>query len=141
MYCELPTAEATTPTRKRIRELAERTSNGTMMRLFWLEGTRELWVEIREPEFDVTIVIPAEPEDALEAFHHPYAYAAAHKCASSGHRDACEFLISLDDREHRPPVDSAVSQLSNPRPRIVRRARPENRRDRRALRRVASNTD
>jgi hypothetical protein len=78
MYCELPTAEATTPTRKRIRELAERTSNGTMMRLFWLEGTRELWVEIREPEFDVTIVIPAEPEDALEAFHHPYAYAAAH---------------------------------------------------------------
>ena len=78
MYCEPPTAEATTTTRKHIRELAERTLNGTLMRLVWLQGTRELWVEIREPEFDVTIVIPAEPEHALEAFHHPYAYAAAH---------------------------------------------------------------
>jgi hypothetical protein len=78
MYCDLPMAEATTPTRKHVRELAERTSNGTVMRLFWLQGTQELWVEICEPEFDVTIVIPAEPDRALEAFHHPYAYAAAH---------------------------------------------------------------
>jgi len=70
--------EQVTPTRKRIRELAERTSNGTLMRLFWLQGTRELWVEVCEPEFDVPIVIPAEPERALEAFHHPYAYVAAH---------------------------------------------------------------
>ena len=77
MYCELPIAEAR-QTRKHIRELAERTSNGTLMRLFWLQGTRELWVEVSEPEFDVTIVIPAQPERALEAFHHPYAYAAAH---------------------------------------------------------------
>jgi hypothetical protein len=79
MYCDLPMAEATTPTGKHVRELAERTSDGTLMRLFWLQGTRELWVEIREPGFDVTIVIPAEPERALEAFHHPYAYAAAHR--------------------------------------------------------------
>ncbi len=78
MYCELPMAEATTPTRKRIRELAERTSNGTLMRLLWLQGTRELWVEVYEPELEATIVIPAEPDSALEAFHHPYAYAAAH---------------------------------------------------------------
>lgn len=78
MYCEPPTADATTTTRKQIRELAERTSNGTLLRLLWLQGTRELWVEIREPECDVTIVLPAEPEHALEAFHHPYAYAAAH---------------------------------------------------------------
>ena len=71
--------EKMTPTRKRIRELAERTSNGIRMRLLWLQGTRELWVEIYEPEFDVTIVIPAEPEHALDTFHHPYAYAAVHK--------------------------------------------------------------
>jgi hypothetical protein len=49
--------EKMTPTRKRVRELAERTSNGTRMRPLWLHGTRELWVEIYEPEFDVTIVI------------------------------------------------------------------------------------
>jgi hypothetical protein len=82
MYCDLPAAGATTPTREHIRELAERTSNGTLRRLFWLQGTRELWVEICEPEFDITIVIPAEPERALEAFHHPYAYAAAHSSLS-----------------------------------------------------------
>ena len=70
--------EAVTPIRKRIRELAERTSNGTRIRLYWRQGTRELWVEIWEPELDVTIEIPADPERALEVFHHPYAYAAAH---------------------------------------------------------------
>jgi hypothetical protein len=64
---------------KRIRELAERTSNGTVTRLFWRQGTRELWVEVREPELDETLVIPAEPERALDAFHHPYAYAAARR--------------------------------------------------------------
>jgi hypothetical protein len=66
-----------TPTRKPTRELAERTSSGTLVRLFWRQGTRELWVEVWEPEFDVTIVIPVEPEQALEAFQHPYAYAAS----------------------------------------------------------------
>jgi hypothetical protein len=67
-----------TPTPKRIRELAERASSGTLVRLFWWQGTRELWVEVWEPEFDVTIVIPADPERALETFHHPYAYAVSH---------------------------------------------------------------
>lgn len=66
-----------TSTRESIRELAERTSNGTLMRLFWLQGTRELWVEVYDPELDETLVIPAEPARALEAFHHPYAYAPA----------------------------------------------------------------
>jgi hypothetical protein len=70
--------EAVTPIRKRIRELAERTSNGTLIRLYWLQGTRELWVELWERELDVTIEIPADPERALEVFHHPYAYASAH---------------------------------------------------------------
>lgn len=70
---DVRTAEAMTASRESIRELAERTSNGTAVRLLWLEGTRELWVEVREPELDVTIVIPAEPERALDAFYHPYA--------------------------------------------------------------------
>jgi hypothetical protein len=39
-----------TATREPVRELAERTSNGTLTRLFWLQGTRELWVEVYEPE-------------------------------------------------------------------------------------------
>jgi|GEM_PF-4753483 len=64
--------------REPIRELAERiTSDGTLMRLLWLQGTRKLWVEVYEPGLDVTMVIPAKPERALETFHHPYAYATA----------------------------------------------------------------
>jgi hypothetical protein len=70
-------AGAMTSTREPIRELAERTSNGTVMRLFWLQGTRELWVEVYELEFGLTIVVPTKPERALETFHHPYAYATA----------------------------------------------------------------
>ena len=66
-----------TRTRPPIRELAERVAGGTLMRLLWRQGTRDLWVEVYEPEFDVTIVIPAKPERALETFRHPYAYAAA----------------------------------------------------------------
>lgn len=66
-----------TATRESIRELAERTSDGTLARLFWLQGTRQLWVEVYDRELDETLVIPAEPERALEAFHHPYAFATA----------------------------------------------------------------
>ena len=66
-----------TSTRESIRELAERTSNGTLTRLFWLHQTRQLWVEVYDQQFDETIVIPAEPELALEVFHHPFAFAAA----------------------------------------------------------------
>ena len=77
-YELLKGTEAVTSIRNRIRELAERTSNGTRNRLYWRQGTRELWVEIWERELDVTIEIPADPERALEVFHHPYAYASAH---------------------------------------------------------------
>ena len=66
-----------TRTRESIRELAERTSNGTLTRLFWLRGTRQLWVEVYDRELDETLVIQAQPERALEAFYHPYAFATA----------------------------------------------------------------
>jgi hypothetical protein len=86
-----------TPTRSRTRELAERTSSGTLVRLFWRQGTRELWVEVWEREFDVTIVIPAEPEQALETFHHPYAYEGGHE--NSGSRSLPAPANSWDDAE------------------------------------------
>ena len=61
----------------RSRELAERSSNGTQVRLLWRQGTRQLWVEVREPD-DRVLAIPVQPERALDAFHHPYAYAGSH---------------------------------------------------------------
>lgn len=58
------------------RELAEREAVGMRVTLLWREGTRKLWVRVHELAQDVTLVIPVEPQSALDAFHHPYAYAA-----------------------------------------------------------------
>lgn len=58
------------------RELAERDSMGTRVTLLWREGTRKLWLRVHEPDQDVTLIIPVEPQSALDAFHHPYVYAA-----------------------------------------------------------------
>ncbi len=68
-----------TPVRPRSRELAERASNGTRVRLLWRQGTRQQWVEVREPDSDRALAIPVQPERALDAFHHPYAYASVHR--------------------------------------------------------------
>jgi hypothetical protein len=62
------------------RELAERSFNGTHVRLLWRQGTRQLWVEVREPD-DRVLAIPVRPEEALDAFHHPYAFAGSHAFA------------------------------------------------------------
>lgn len=60
--------------RPRCRELAERSSNGIQVRLLWREGTKRLWVEVQE-RGDLVLAIPVKSERALDAFHHPYAYA------------------------------------------------------------------
>jgi hypothetical protein len=72
------------------RELAERSSNGTRVRLLWQERTAQLWVEVCEPD-EQMLVIPVQPEQALDAFHHPYAYAASRRLASRSSRPpTCE---------------------------------------------------
>jgi hypothetical protein len=60
------------------RELAERTSNGTLVRLLWTQGTTLLWIEVHEPDTDRAFRILVKPEQALDAFHHPYAHAGTH---------------------------------------------------------------
>jgi hypothetical protein len=60
------------------RELAERSSGGTRVRLLWRQGTTVLWVEVRESGTDQALAILVPPARALDAFHHPYAYARSH---------------------------------------------------------------
>ena len=76
------------------RELAVRTSNGTQVRLLWLQGTRRLWVEVWEPATAWALKIQAQPENALDVFHHPYAYA--------GLRNSLPPAESLSICERRP---------------------------------------
>jgi len=59
----------------RSRELAVRASSGTQVRLLWQQGTRRLWVEVWEPATASALRIRAQPENALDVFHHPHAYA------------------------------------------------------------------
>jgi len=85
--------QATPSVRPNTRELAERSSNGTCVRLLWRQGTRQLWVEVREPD-DRMFRIPVQPERALDAFHHPYAFA--------GSPDFVDEVESLAARKPRP---------------------------------------
>jgi hypothetical protein len=57
------------------RELAVRVSNGTQVRLLWRQGTSQVWVEVWEPATAGALRIQAQPENALDVFRHPYAYA------------------------------------------------------------------
>ena len=59
-----------------LRELAHRTSNGTDVTLFWNERTSALTVSVRDHGTGA-FQFAAEPNRALHAFYHPYAYAAA----------------------------------------------------------------
>ena len=61
-----------------MRELDQRTTDGIEVRLLWDTDTHAVFVSVTERdgrpfEFEVF------PADALEAFRHPYAY-AAHGC-------------------------------------------------------------
>ena len=76
------------------RELAVRASNGTQVRLLWRQGTRQLWVEVSEPATARALTIRAQPENALDVFHHPYAYA--------GLRNSLPPAESLSICERRP---------------------------------------
>ena len=67
----------------RCRELAERSSRGTRVRLLWRQGTRQLWVEVRERD-DRVLEIAVQAERALHAFYHPYAYAGSYSPLQPG---------------------------------------------------------
>ena len=81
-------ASAITEARSGRRELAESRSNGEIVRLYWLHGTHEVWVEVYDSELDLTIVIPAEPDRALDAFRDPYLYASGAPRLSGGSHTA-----------------------------------------------------
>lgn len=77
--------------RPHIRELAERASNGTLVRLLWRQGTALLWIEVRESDTGRAFRIPVKPEQALDAFHHLYAHAGTHSPAPLAELlDPCE---------------------------------------------------
>lgn len=59
-----------------IRELASRESNGIEVTLVWKRTTDELRVCVSDARSGAYFELTAEPDNALDVFHHPYSHAA-----------------------------------------------------------------
>ena len=60
-----------------MRELAARANDGIEVVLLWNRCTSELMVEVRDAGSGDEFVLTVDPAHALDAFHHPFAYAAS----------------------------------------------------------------
>jgi hypothetical protein len=59
------------------RELAVRSSSGVEVGLYWSKTTNRVSIEVFDHRLDEGFVFEIDGADALDAFNHPYAYAAA----------------------------------------------------------------
>jgi hypothetical protein len=59
------------------RELDARSANGIEVRLLW-HGADVVSVAVFDATHGDAIEFVVEPDEALDAFHHPFAYAASH---------------------------------------------------------------
>lgn len=57
-----------------VRELDHRVADGLEITLLWSARTDQVWVAVRDDRAGTSFRLEVEPEDALIAFRHPYAY-------------------------------------------------------------------
>ena len=57
-------------------ELAQRQNDGIEVCLYWARSDGSVTVAVRHLSTDETFEIAVDPADALDAFYHPFAYAA-----------------------------------------------------------------
>jgi hypothetical protein len=60
------------------RELAHRISDGIEVTLFWTKVSNRVTVEVFDSHSDEGLEFEVAGSAALDAFNHPYAYAATH---------------------------------------------------------------
>ena len=60
-----------------IRELDHRTSDGIDVRLLWNAQTDQVFVAVEDQRSGELFEVTVRGADALDAFHHPYAYGAS----------------------------------------------------------------
>jgi hypothetical protein len=58
------------------RELAARDNDGVHVLLLWHPGENAVSVSVEDSRFGESFHIAVAPDCALDAFYHPYAYAA-----------------------------------------------------------------
>ena len=57
-------------------ELAQRETDGIAVTLLWHRETNSLEVTVRDRRTREAFDLPAQARNAMDVFHHPYAYAA-----------------------------------------------------------------
>ena len=62
---------------KQTRELAYRENDGLEVALLWPVGERRVLVRVADGRAGQSFDLSVEGDNALDAFYHPYAYAAA----------------------------------------------------------------
>jgi hypothetical protein len=65
-----------TRSHRRYRELAARDSNGIHVVLLWHPDEDALTVSVEDARLGDRFQLAVAPDRALDAFHHPFAYAA-----------------------------------------------------------------
>lgn len=60
----------------RAKELARRKTDGVVVSLQWRRTDDKLTVVVDDTHTGERFRVPARPEDALEVFYHPFAYAS-----------------------------------------------------------------
>jgi hypothetical protein len=64
------------PATPKIRELAARESDGIQVQLLWHPVENVLTVSVEDARLGDRFQLAVSPDRALDAFHHPFAYAA-----------------------------------------------------------------
>jgi hypothetical protein len=62
---------------REMRELAHRVGDGFEVSLLWGEGDGSLKVVVRDWRADERFELEARADNALDVFHHPFAYRAS----------------------------------------------------------------
>jgi len=65
-----------------LRELAQREQDGLEITLFWDARSNDVSLEVVDQRDESSFLLPVAGHCALDAFHHPYAYALATDTAS-----------------------------------------------------------
>jgi hypothetical protein len=67
---------STNPRAPESRELAARESDGLQVQLLWHPAENALTVEVEDSRLGERFQLPVAADRALDAFYHPFAYAA-----------------------------------------------------------------
>ena len=74
------------------QELDYRAADGVEVWLLWTQSTSRLFVLVVDSKLDESFELDVDPADALDAFRHPFAYAAfrsvEYRTAAAGRRTA-----------------------------------------------------